>query len=175
MGNLEEAEPLLRQSLDIRLEIYGPESTKVAMVLVSLGRLEQTRGHLEEAEALYTEALLIRRQQLGEDHLHTALVKKDLAALLLDREDPRAAQILLTQALETLYRIRPPGDRAVIETEALLGLYFTAIGQPEDSEPCIRSVCENLKKRKKEHLFGTPGIFHRLKLACSSLEHRDST
>ena len=52
MGRLQDAEPLLRESLDMRRTMLGPEHPKVKESLESLRTLLQEMGRLEDAEAL---------------------------------------------------------------------------------------------------------------------------
>ena len=54
MGRLEEAETLLRESLDMRRSQLGPEHPKAKKSLESLRSLLQAMGRSEDAEALTT-------------------------------------------------------------------------------------------------------------------------
>ncbi|MEE8524497.1 MAG: serine/threonine-protein kinase [Thermoanaerobaculia bacterium] len=147
-GDVDGAEPLLREALAVRRQIYGLDSPAVATVLVSLGRLQQVRGHLEEAGARFAEALAIRRAKLGDEHWHTALAKKDLAAVLLESGERETARVLLTQALATLYRVRPADDWNVADAESSLGVYLASRGRLDEAEVCLREAAETVERQR---------------------------
>lgn len=52
-----EAEPLLRQSLEVRQRALGPEHPEVADSLNKLAMLLRAQGHLEQAEQVCRDAL----------------------------------------------------------------------------------------------------------------------
>ena len=163
-GELDAAEPLLREALDIRLAISGDGSVRVAAVLGSLGRVALARGRLDDAEPLLAETLQIRRRKLGEDHLHTALAKKDLAALLIGAEGGKGAtaRVLLNQALETIYRVRPEDDWRVAEAEGLLGAWLVGAGRLAEAEVCLRRAYETLERQRGPRAIHTQAVRRRL-------------
>ncbi len=162
-GELDAAEPLLREALDLRLAIYGAGSVRVAAVLGSLGRVELARGRLDAAEPLLAETLEIRRRKLGEDHLHTALAKKDLASLLIEAEGEGAtARVLLNQALETIYRVRPEDDWRVAAAEGLLGAWLAGAGRLAEAEVCLRRAYETLERQRGPRTIYTQTVRRRL-------------
>lgn len=124
-GRLEEAEPLLLESLELRRELFGDRSAKVATLLLSLGRLEHRRDRLAAAEAYLQDATDIYREELGDEHVHTAIAKRDLAELKLERRQPgeevERIRQLLTEALAALQEVRPADDDDVVEVGELLG------------------------------------------------------
>ena len=65
-GDLEGAEPLLREALEARREVLGPKHPNTLTSVNNLGRLLQDRGDLERAEPLLREVVQGFREVLGE-------------------------------------------------------------------------------------------------------------
>ena len=65
LGKYDQADSLLRSSLDRRKSIAGPDSADVAQGLVSLGALRLDQGQLAEAERLVREGLAIDQRRLS--------------------------------------------------------------------------------------------------------------
>jgi serine/threonine-protein kinase len=64
LGKYDQADSLLRSSLDRRMSIAGPDSPDVAEGLVALGALRLDQGQLAEAERLVREGLAIDQRRL---------------------------------------------------------------------------------------------------------------
>ncbi len=65
---LDEAEVLLRRSLEIRIDKLGRESTNVASTLHNLGLVMAGRGEKQAAVDYFEQALAIKRKLVGERH-----------------------------------------------------------------------------------------------------------
>ncbi|KAL4422739.1 hypothetical protein ABPG75_008936 [Micractinium tetrahymenae] len=76
-----EAERLHRELLAFRERAFGPENTRTAITLNSLGSLCRKRGALEEAEALLRRALAVREAAPGEA-FDAAVTRDELACVL---------------------------------------------------------------------------------------------
>jgi tetratricopeptide (TPR) repeat protein len=81
-GNLEMAEPMYRQALDIDLKTHGADHPIYAIHLNNLASLLQDTHRLAEAEPLYRKALEIGRKTIGADHPDYATRLSNLASLL---------------------------------------------------------------------------------------------
>jgi serine/threonine-protein kinase len=81
LGLYDRAEPLLRQSLELRNEVLGEDDPDVASGLSSLGVLLRLQGRIDEAEPLLVEALEIRRRHEDSDPQEVARGLRDLAKL----------------------------------------------------------------------------------------------
>jgi eukaryotic-like serine/threonine-protein kinase len=77
LGKFEEADALLRLSLDRRKSLFGADSEEVAESLISLGLLRSDQAHLEEAEQLVQDGLAMTRRHVPPNH--PALAKANLA------------------------------------------------------------------------------------------------
>lgn len=81
-GDPTEAEPLLREALEIRRETLGERHPDYATCLSSLAGLLWARGDLDAAEPLLRRALAIRSQVLGERHPKSIVSQNSLDQLL---------------------------------------------------------------------------------------------
>jgi tetratricopeptide (TPR) repeat protein len=79
-GHYDQAEQIFRAALQAA-ETFGPEDTRVAVVLNNLANLCHNQGKLEEAESHYQRALAIRREKYGPDHPFVAQSMNNMAAL----------------------------------------------------------------------------------------------
>jgi non-specific serine/threonine protein kinase/serine/threonine-protein kinase len=99
LGLLAEAEPHLRQALEIHKRVLGPEHPDVAASLNDLASLLHDRGKRTEAEPLYREALRIRKKVLGPGHLDTSATLNDLGLLLKQQGDLDGAEAMYRESL----------------------------------------------------------------------------
>jgi tetratricopeptide (TPR) repeat protein len=77
-GDYAGAEPLFRQSLEIREKALGPNHPETADSLYNLADLFDARGDYADAEPLYRQALAIDEKVLGSDHPATDQVRRAL-------------------------------------------------------------------------------------------------
>lgn len=99
LGRYEEAEALIRRSLELRQSLYGPSDPRVATSLNALGWILFQRGQLDEAAAYLRQALDMRRRLLGPDHIDVSRTLNDLAVVTQQRGDLDSTEVLLTEAL----------------------------------------------------------------------------
>lgn len=78
LGKPDQADPLMRSSMDLRKSVAGPQSHDVADSLVAMGLLRVDQGQLAEAERLVREGLAIDRQRFRPED---PAVGKDMSAL----------------------------------------------------------------------------------------------
>jgi tetratricopeptide (TPR) repeat protein len=107
-----EAEPLLKQALEIRRKIHGPYHPDVATSLNNLGTLYFKEGKYDEAEPLLKQALEIRRKIYDENDFRVASIFFELGTLLTARiikeKNPiycNEARNYLTKARELFLRL----------------------------------------------------------------------
>ncbi|MFL5587291.1 MAG: CHAT domain-containing protein [Ktedonobacteraceae bacterium] len=99
MGNYEQAERLLQQTLDIRRAALGEQHPEVAISLNNLALLYKLVGNYTQGESLYQQALKTWRMALGEEHPHVADALDNLATLYTAMGNYAQAEPLLWQAL----------------------------------------------------------------------------
>jgi len=78
LGKPDQADPLMRSSMDLRKSVAGPQSHDVADSLVTMGLLRVDQGQLADAERLVREGLAIDRRRFRPDD---PAVAKDMSAL----------------------------------------------------------------------------------------------
>ena len=96
----DEADPLLRQALEINKGAFGEQHPTVATGLSNVGQLLQDTNRFEEAEPLMRRALEIDTASFGERHPTVAIRLNNLGQLLKDTNRLEEADPLLRRALE---------------------------------------------------------------------------
>jgi tetratricopeptide (TPR) repeat protein len=171
-GLYNEAETILKQSLDIYEKATGDESQNSANVLLELAGICRIQGRYKEAEAQYKRCLTIREKALGVEHQEIAPVLNNLAIVYerqgkfndaeslynrsieiyenasnLDGEELAAAHNNLAQLLQTLARF----DEAEAQYKRALNLKMKVVG---DENPGAAAILANLAR-----LYGAQGRF----------------
>lgn len=85
LGKLDQADPLLQSSMDLRKSVKGAESHEVADSLVQLGLLRLDQGKLPDAERLVRQALAIDKRHLRQDDPAMARDASALGRILEER------------------------------------------------------------------------------------------
>jgi tetratricopeptide (TPR) repeat protein len=96
----DEAEKLLRETLDIRHRVLGPDHRDTLMSMNNLANMLFLEGHYADAEKLEREALAIQRRVLGPDHPDTAMSTYNLGGIALHKGKPDEALSLLREAVD---------------------------------------------------------------------------
>ena len=98
-GRYDEAVPLAKRALAIRVKALSAGHPDVATSLNNLALLYHTRGDYGRAEPLYQRALAIREKILGAEHLDVATSLNNLAVLYKRKGDYGRAEPLYQRAL----------------------------------------------------------------------------
>jgi tetratricopeptide (TPR) repeat protein len=98
-GRQEDALTRVREALDIRLEILGPEDPLTAESLNDLGVLRLGLGAPGDARPHLEQALAMRKRTLGDSHHQTATSHSNVASLLYTTGDLDGARIHMERAL----------------------------------------------------------------------------
>ena len=87
MGDIDEAERLLRQVIELRRRRLGEEHPGLAWNLYCLARVQfEHRGETEEPEALVRQALTIQTERKGPQHSDVADCERLLARIVAAAE-----------------------------------------------------------------------------------------
>jgi eukaryotic-like serine/threonine-protein kinase len=100
LGQPDEAQPLIEQSLSIRRALFGPDNLDVARSLLSLNRVYGERGQLQQAENLAQESLQLTEKHAGADSLETADNLCQLGAIERTNSKWSAAEQLFQRCLD---------------------------------------------------------------------------
>ena len=135
-GKFDEAEPLLREALEMSRKILGNRHQITLASINNLGMVLKDKGDLATAELLYREALEVQRETLGNRHPGTLCTISNLGVLLQAKGDFASAELLHREGLdgsrETLGN-RHPDTLGSINN---LGTLFSKKG--DDAEPLHR-------------------------------------
>jgi serine/threonine-protein kinase len=85
LGKFEQANSLLRSSLDERKSLFGADSAEVAESLTSLGLLRSDQARLEEAEQLVSQGLTMAKRHLRPNHPAIAKATRAYGKVLSER------------------------------------------------------------------------------------------
>ncbi len=130
-----DAELLLRQALNLREEVYGPNHTAVASTLNRLGFLYWTMRRYRDAEPLYERALAINEAEFGSDHLEIVEGLNRLAGLYRTQGRYGEAEPLFARALSiSEAEVGPEASEVYLGLENLAGLYRSQ-GRSDEAEP----------------------------------------
>ncbi len=140
LGLLKESEPHLRQAVEIRRSMLGPEHLRTLDSAAVLGSVTRDLGDNDESARLLTHVLECRRRLLGADHAETLRTCRELALtrFVMARRDDALA--LLAPAWE---RARSAlGERHEITLDLAEGLMSVraAGGEINRSAPFARDV-----------------------------------
>ncbi|HTR38330.1 MAG TPA: serine/threonine-protein kinase [Bryobacteraceae bacterium] len=102
LGKLDQSDRLLRETLDRRKKLFGPDSPQVAESLVALGELRSEQARFDEAERLVRQGLEIEKRKLAPSDPAIATGTLALGRVL----EGRGAYGRAIQVLEDAVRLR---------------------------------------------------------------------
>ena len=105
-GDLDAAEMVARDSLDMARRLTGENSLQTSDCLCRLAYVARQRGALGEAEQLFNQCLNVRIALLGERHEKISVPLDNIALIAQERGDYVRAEKLLLQALAIDRRTR---------------------------------------------------------------------
>ena len=107
-GDLDAADSMLAEALDIAVETNGPTDTTLVPVLRGMARVATTRGLLDSAGALHRRVLAIETEAFGPDDPRLAFDLHRIAGNLRFRGFHDSALALYREALDISIRGRGP-------------------------------------------------------------------
>lgn len=136
LGLWKEAQPLLVDALQIRLELLPPEHPDIAVSCHSLGWYYHERGDYQRAEPYYRKALAIREKIPGDvgKRLSAATMQNLAWMAANDRQYPEAEQ-LFKRSLDIRRELHGELHRELIYSK--LGIAFVLIEQKKFAEALL--------------------------------------
>jgi len=116
LGKFDQSDQLLRQTLDRRTKLFGPESPQVAESLVALGELRSEQAKFDEAERLVRQGLEIEKRKLAPSDPAIATGTLALGRVL----EGRGAYDRAIQVLQEAVRLRSAESPGTAELGASL-------------------------------------------------------
>ena len=100
LGKVSEAEPLLREALEIVLEVAPRKDSLLAPTYANLGFALAEQGKMAAAESLYVKAVAVGRRAYGPVHSDLAALMSPYAAVLDRANKPEKAESVYRETLE---------------------------------------------------------------------------
>lgn len=142
LGEVDLAEDLYRQALEIQEAASEPDNTALATTVNNLAALQLRRGHPEAAEPLYRRALALRQAALPADHPEIAFSLTELATLCHGLGRLEEATDLYTQALAIESKRLADAPQQLVPRYTNLAVLHRLQGQPEKAEPLMQRAVE---------------------------------
>ena len=145
-GDNEGAEKYLRESLAMRIKVFGDRHPEVANGLHNVAMVVQDKGDLAGAEVLYLQALAMQRALFGEMHPDVGIALNNLASLQYDRGEKEAAMQNMHEALKIYRKVYPADNAMTARALNALGSWLTFSGDLREAEAYVQ---EGLAMRRR--------------------------
>jgi len=160
LGQFDQAQRLLDESLETNRAIHGPEHPAVLASLVGHARLLADLGRFDEAEASYAGALEGYRGSSGDVSRDAALCRFHLAELYVLMGRYEEAEPLFSDALDGLSNSPDTRDAELAASVTGLSSLYWSQGRYEEAEPMLiraRAIYEALPRQSARELAGVLG------------------
>jgi tetratricopeptide (TPR) repeat protein len=131
LGRFDEAETLVRRTLEMWEARFGPEHEWTAWGLICLAEVRLAQGDAEEAIGAAERAARVIERLFGKAHAVLGSTLDLHGRALLRAGRPADAQSVLASALEVHASLGAAGDAAAQATRALLDECRAGIGESE--------------------------------------------
>ena len=128
-GLLEDAIPLLKDTVDVLKRVNGPEHWDTLISMQNLAGMYVVLGRLDEAEPLYLETLEAKRRVDGPEHPDTLSTMNNLALLYYQQEHYEEAERLFLDTLEIKKRVDGEEHPFTLGTMNNLGVLYNDTGR----------------------------------------------
>ncbi len=139
------AEPLLKESLKIRENIFGKKSPEVALSLTNLGGIYQEKEQHREATNFLKRALNIQKESLKGKHPDTATILSNLGGSYGMLGDFKKAKPFIKRALKIRKEIFGDNHPDTANSYYNLGGLYSRQGQYKKAEPFALQALEILE------------------------------
>jgi eukaryotic-like serine/threonine-protein kinase len=133
--------PAVLEALELRRQVYGPESLPVAAALSDLALVLEHRDPVA-ADTLLRKALDFHRKLVGDTHTATLGTMNNLAGIMRDRGDFAEAELLYGEVLAARQRDQPDEHGRIAYTRFGLGLALLGQDRPAEAEVHLREALE---------------------------------
>ena len=138
-----EAEPLMRQALEIRRRLLGEPHPDVAMAMAALAAPLERLGRFEEALETQRGGVAMLRETLGSDHMDYARELGALAVLMTNVGDQESAIDLFRQVEPVQVQAHGESHLHVAMTRRNLGRALQATGRQAEALPVLERGLES--------------------------------
>jgi serine/threonine protein kinase len=146
-GRYDQAEQILRTSLEKRKRLYGEDSHETAETLNLLANTLLRKGAKDEAEMLFRRGIEIERNQAKRGHLDVRAMAHALGdyGSMLDQVENNAAEPYLREALQYASRLTGKDRAFLAMIENDLGNLVSRRGAPE-ADRLFRAAIDEYRK-----------------------------
>ena len=142
LGDFPGAEKRFRETLRMKIQLYGQEGAEIVDTLNNLGTLAKERGAYEEAEVHFRKGLAIRQKLEPPAPEEVASSFFHLGTLFLEKGDYEGAERMLEPALDMQIDQRGFKHTRVAVVLNNLGIALQALGRGAESEERYRDALE---------------------------------
>jgi non-specific serine/threonine protein kinase/serine/threonine-protein kinase len=142
LGLYARAETLLRQALDVRRQVLGPEDPNTLKSMSSVAEILFKEARYPEAEKLARQALETQRRLLGPEHPDTLTSMGDLANILLLEGRYPEAEKLQRETLDTKRRVLGPEHPDTLKSMCDLANIFRWQGRHSEAEKLLSQTLD---------------------------------
>jgi tetratricopeptide (TPR) repeat protein len=148
LGELAEAETLMRQRLEMSIETFGVDQAETATAANNYSVLLLELEKLDLARALAEQALTTRRKLFGDEHPETNTAFMNLAGVQMAMRESAAAAENYRRALAGMQNALGPDHPNCVNAMSNLAWALEDIGEYEEAERLFR---EALAKREEQN------------------------
>ncbi len=142
LGLYSRAEALLRQGLEVRRQVLGPEDPNTLKSMSSVAEILFKQARYPEAEKLARQALETQRRVLGPAHPDTLTSMGDLANILLLEGRHPEAEKLQRETLDAKRRVLGPEHPDTLTSMRDLANIFRWEGRYPEAEKLLRETLD---------------------------------
>jgi len=152
LGRTEEAEPIIRASIDAGAAAGAAGDAGRATSLNNLAGMLSQRGEFAEAIALYDESLAVIKRIYGEDHMNVVVISGNISALAIREGDFEQAALHLTTVVADLAeRVGDSHPRTLTQLNNF-GYALHECGRHEEAEAVYRrAIAGSIERYGRDH------------------------
>jgi serine/threonine protein kinase/tetratricopeptide (TPR) repeat protein len=141
MGNLEEAERLLRRSLELdRAQYETDPGDYICFSLNNLATILADEGNFDEAIELHEESIVLRREYMGDPSPAVAISLTNLGFAKRGAGDLEGARVTLDEAVEHNLTVFGADHLRTSIAQTNLAMVLRELGQPEEALPLAEAA-----------------------------------
>jgi tetratricopeptide (TPR) repeat protein len=137
-GRYADAEGVLRETIELAEQSFGPDSLETADALNDLAIVFKYAGRFDEAEPLYRRALDINVSAVGETHYNVASIYHNLGGLEHARGNHEEAEPHARRSAEIRRQAVGPDHPSTAADEAALASILYELRKDEEAERLLR-------------------------------------
>jgi len=172
-SSYQEAEQLLRRSLELSKKVYGEADLKTAECMHSLATLYYYTANFSESERLFRESLACKVFVLGENDPSIAKTMNDLGAILYVQGKIDEAEVVWRELLQSYEELSTPDDDSVASVLNNLGIILRSKGSGNTAIEYFTRARALIEKSYGSRSIANINIISNLAITYEELENWD--